>query len=327
MHIRDLILSPPVSLTTAALAIAGFAVAIHQVKKRLGEKTTVLMGMMAAFVFAAQMVNFPILVVPASGHLIGAVLAAVFLGPWAASVVLGVVLLVQCLIFADGGLTAMGANYFNLGLIAVLGGWVIYSPIRHVIGGRTGILVGAMAAAWFSVPLSAIAFSVELAASGRWADFPRILGWMSLVHAGIGLGEAMITGMVVRFILLVRPDLIAESDDEPAPGSRVVGIALGGLAVSFAIAAFLSPFASGLDDGLEFVGGKLGFIVAEGPPTLPAPIAGYVLPGVPGEGFATAAAGLIGTLIVFLAGWLMARAFIPRAAPAIAKAEAHAAGA
>lgn len=310
MHIPPGVLSAPVAAVTGVVGAAGFLYGAKRLEGRLKDRTPVLMGMTAAFVFAAQMVNFPMLVLPASGHLIGAALAAVLVGPWGAAIVLGLVLLVQSLLFGDGALVAIGANFINLGLVASFGAWAVYEPIRVWLGGRKGVLVGAMAAAWFSVPLSAIAFSVALAASGKWTEFPTILSWMTLVHAGIGLGEAIITGLVVRFVLIVRPDLIYSADKEEA--ARAGGWARLGaisLAVSLAVAAFLSPWASSLDDGLEFVGAKLGFTNPDAV-GLPAPIADYEMPGVPSGGLATALAGVVGTLCVFGVAMVLARVFV-----------------
>ena len=139
--------------------------------------------------------------------------AAVLLGPWAGAVVIAAVLIVQCLLFGDGGVTALGANFVNMGLIGSIGGYAIYAPIRRAIGGPSGVLIGGMVAAWFSVILASGAFAVELAASVGWSNFFNVLGWMALVHAGIGLGEALITGAVLRFLLLIRPDLI----EQPGP--------------------------------------------------------------------------------------------------------------
>src|SRR5262245_34536482 len=222
MHIPDAVLDPRVAVATSGLAAAGLLVGLRKVERLLGERTTVLMGTMAAFVFAAQMVNFPVGTLPISGHLLGGVLAAVLLGPWAGAVVLAAVLIVQCLLFGDGGLTALGANFVNMGLIGAVGGYAIYAPVRRAVGGRGGVLFGAMVAAWFSGLLAAGAFSVELAASGHRRDFVRVLGWMTLVHAGIGVGEAVITGLVLRFVLLTRPDLVdAEAPPAPDPSRRL----------------------------------------------------------------------------------------------------------
>jgi cobalt/nickel transport system permease protein len=271
------------------------------------------------------MVNFPVGPLPISGHLLGGVLAAVMLGPWAGAVVIGTVLIVQCLLFGDGGLTALGANFVNMGLIGAVGGYAIYAPIRRAIGGRAGVLIGGMVAAWFSVLLASGAFAVELSASGRrsWADFFQVLSWMALVHAGIGMGEAVITGMVLRFVLLTRPDLVHDPDpdpasadpDTPAPtpsrATRWGQVAVAGLAIAMAVGVFLAPFASEHPDGLEFVGEKLGFLKEGSAAVVPAPIPDYQLP-VFGAGrvkLATAAAGAVGTLAVFAVGLALSRAF------------------
>ncbi|MFI5459580.1 MAG: energy-coupling factor ABC transporter permease [Isosphaerales bacterium] len=312
MHIPDGPLDSSVAIVTGMIGAGGLVFALRQLERRLGERTTVLMGTMSAFVFAAQMVNFP--AGPGvSGHLLGGVLASVLLGPWAGAVVIAAVLLVQCFLFADGGVTALGANFVNMGLIGAVLGYAIYAPIRRSIGGPKGVLIAAMVAAWFSVLLAAGAFAVELAASGRRADFLQILSWMALVHAAIGLGEAIITGLVVRFLLVRRPDLFESAEDSVA-GRSVVGrwglTLVGGLAVALAIAVFLAPFASQSPDGLEFVGEKLGFLSESSPPPpIRAPIPEYRLPiaGVNHVKVATAAAGLVGTLVVFGVAWGMAR--------------------
>jgi cobalt/nickel transport system permease protein len=309
MHIPDHVLSQPVLVATGVVALGGFGYGLRRLERRLRDRTMVLMGIMSAFVFAAQMVNFPLLVLPASGHLIGGVLAAVMLGPWAGAVVMGTVLIVQALLFADGGILALGANFVNLGLIAGVGGYAIYDAVRRVIGGRSGVVVGAMVAAWCSVLMSSLSFAIQLAASGWWSELPRLLGWMSLVHAMIGLGEAMITGLVLRSVLAVRPDLVFES---VSPGDRAKGwgrVVLGGLGASMAVAAFLSPLASGLDDGLEFVGGRLGFLPVEDRAMVEGPMADYTIRGLPDVAPVTAAAGLIGTISVFSAGFVLARGF------------------
>ena len=318
MHIPDTALDAKVIVATLAIGTVGLAVAVRRLERRLGEKTTVLMGTMAAFIFAAQMVNFPVgpLV---SGHLLGGVLASVLLGPWAGAVVIAAVLLVQCFMFADGGATALGANFVNMGLIGAVGGYAIYAPIRRVIRGNKGVLIAAMAAAWFSVLLASGACAIELAASGHGDRFLTILAWMALVHAIIGLGEALITGAVVRFLLVRRPDLFDEPD---LSGERYYAAKnwgqsmIGGLAVALAIAVFLAPFAYDRPDGLSYVGEKLGFLREDPSPEIPAPLPDYQLPiaGAAHVKIATAAAGLVGTLVVFSIAWVMAR-ILPRPKP------------
>lgn len=309
MHIPDGMLSPTVVVATGVVAAGGFLVGVRGLERRLRDRTTVLMGTMAAFIFAAQMVKFP--VGPGvAGHLMGGTLAAVLLGPWAGAVVIGAVLIVQCFLFGDGGLMALGANFINMGLIGAVGGYAIYAPLRRAIGGQRGVLLGAMAAAWFTVLLGAGAFAVELAASG-FSKFPMVLGWMSLVHAAVGVGEALITGLVLRFLLLTRPDLI--HDPEAVPPSRAIRwgqVAAAGLVVALAVAVVLGPLALLWDrpDGLEFVMERLGLGEGGNSP-LPAPIPDYQMPGLQQVQAATAAAGLIGTLVVFVIGLALARAF------------------
>jgi cobalt/nickel transport system permease protein len=334
MHIPNAVLDPRVSAATAVVGAAGLAYGLRTLERRLGERTTVLMGTTAAFVFAAQMVNFPLGPLGVSGHLLGGVLSAVMLGPWAGAVVIAAVLIVQCLLFGDGGLTALGANFVNMGLIGSVVGYAVYAPIRLAVGGPRGVILGAMAAAWFSVILAAGAFSVELAASGRWSDFGRVLSWMALVHAGIGVGEAIITGLVLRFLLLTRPDLIYEPDPGLSPVGRAgpgrwLQVGAAGLAVALAVGVFLAPLASAEPDGLEYVGGKVGFL-QEGAdaPSLPPAMPDYdarPLTGLSSVRVATAVAGALGTLAVFGVGLALAGAFgRPARGPALAVAEAEA---
>jgi cobalt/nickel transport system permease protein len=311
MHIPDGVLDPEVAVVTGIIGAWGLLFALPRVELRLGERAPLVLGTMSAFVFAAQMVNFPVGV--CSGHLLGGVLASALLGPWAGAVVVAAVLVVQCFLFADGGATALGANFINMGLVGSIGGYAIYRPLARWIGGPKGVLFAAMVAAWFSVLLASGAFAVELAASRRLGDFLSILSWMALVHAAIGLGEALITGLVVRFLLVRRPDLF-ESSQGAAAGLSAAGrwgqAAAGGLAAALAIAVFLAPFASDLPDGLEFVGDRLGFLPKSPiPPRIPAPIPEYQLPilGMNHLKAATAAAGLIGTLVVFGVAWSMGR--------------------
>ena len=327
MHIPDAILDPKVAAVTGAAGAAGLLYCLRKLDRHLGDRTTVLMGTMSAFVFAAQMVNFP--VGPGvSGHLLGGVLASVLLGPWGGAVVIAAVLLVQCFLFADGGPTALGANFINMGLVGAVGGYAIYAPVRRMIGGQKGVLIAAMTASWFSVILASGAFAVELGASRHWHQFFQILSWMVLVHAVIGLGEAMITGLVVRYILFRRPDLFEEDDAslqiaQSSQSTRWVETVVGGLGIALAVAAFLSPFASESPDGLEYVGAKLGFLAAESAPAIAAPMAEYELkiPLLEHVKLATAAAGVVGTLIVFVVAWGMAR-LLPR--PAAEEVTTHA---
>lgn len=310
MHIPEAVLDWRVALATSAVAAGGLMLGLARLRGHLRDRTTVLMGTMASFVFAGQMVNFPLYPLPISGHLMGGVLASVLLGPWAGSIVMAAVLIVQCFLYADGGVTALGANFLNMGLIGCLGGYAIYDAIRRSLGGRSGVLIGAMAAAWFSVILSAGAFAIELGLSGNGVAFFDVLGWMALVHAGIGLGEAVITGLVLRFVLQARPDLIHDPRDlgelERRPASA--GVAVAGVLVALAVAILLAPLASEHPDGLEWVGERLGFL-KEGEPLFRAPLPDYQLtiPGIAQVKAATAAAGVLGTLVVFAVAFAFSR--------------------
>lgn len=317
MHIPDAVLDPKTVAAAGAIAAAGLGYCVARLRGQLRDRTTVLMGITSACVFAGQMVNFPVPFAPISGHLLGGVLAAVMLGPWAGACVIATVLIVQCLLCGDGGLTALGANFVNMGLIGSVVGYAIYHPIRRALGGRKGVLIGAMAAAWFSVILASGAFAVELAASGRRADFLNVLGWMVLVHAAIGLGEAIITGLVVRFVLQVRPDLIYGPETEEPRSVRWVQVACAGLGIALSVAVFLAPLASKFPDGLEAVGGRLGFLdEARAPaPIVAAPIPDYEMPGLDWKPLATATAGAVGTLVVFGLGLGLARAFATGTGP------------
>lgn len=168
-----------------------------------------LMGVLSAFVFAAQMINFPVMG-GTSGHLLGGVLAAALLGPWAGATVIACVLIFQCLVFQDGGLTALGANIFNMALMGTVGGYFLYRLVTKLWGGPKGVAIGAAAAAWFSVVAAASLCALELALSGT-SPLGLVLPAMIVVHAVIGIGEGVITGLIVGFIVKTRPDLIYDS--------------------------------------------------------------------------------------------------------------------
>jgi cobalt/nickel transport system permease protein len=179
---------------------------LKKVSESLKDKTVPLMAVVSAFIFAAQMLNFPVMG-GTSGHLLGGVLAAVLLGPCAGAIAIAVVLAVQCLIFQDGGLTALGANIFNMSFVGAVGGYYIYAMIRKGMSGNRGILTAAAIAAWFSVVAASAVCAIELAVSGT-SPINVALPAMAGVHALIGIGEAAITVLVLSFVLKVRPDLV-----------------------------------------------------------------------------------------------------------------------
>lgn len=208
MHVPDGFLSLPVTLLTWVFAIALIAISLNRVQAEYQERTVPLMGVCAAFIFAAQMINFPI---PGgtSGHLLGGTLAGVLLGPWAGSLVMTVVFIVQAFLFQDGGVTALGANIFNMGLIGTFGGYYLYRSIRNVVGRDSlrGIATGAAIAAWTSVVVASIICAFQLALSGT---IPLVvaLSAMASWHIMIGIGEAVITVVALSYIYKTRPDMI-----------------------------------------------------------------------------------------------------------------------
>ena len=208
MHIPDGFVSGPINIATyiASAAVCGLAVA--KANKTLGERQIPLLGVTAAFIFAAQMLNFPI-AGGTSGHFLGALLAAVLLGPFNACLILAVVLAIQCLFFGDGGLTALGTNIFNMGIVGGIICCWLFTGLRFVLPKTRGCFLAAVAiAAWSSVVLASAACALELAISGT-SPLKIALPAMAGVHALIGLGEAVITVVVIKVVLASRPDLVA----------------------------------------------------------------------------------------------------------------------
>jgi cobalt/nickel transport system permease protein len=207
MHIPDGFVSAPINLATFAVSAAALAVAVKQARRDLDERTTPLLGVTAAFVFAAQMLNFPV-AGGTSGHFLGAALAGILLGPFSACLILGLVLIIQCLVFADGGLSALGSNIFNMGVIGGIVSTYLFYAIRRVAPKtKAGFLAATAVASWSSVVLASASCALMLSWSGT-SPLPIVLPAMVGVHALIGLGEAAITTSVVSMLIAVRPDLI-----------------------------------------------------------------------------------------------------------------------
>ncbi|HEY7718946.1 MAG TPA: energy-coupling factor ABC transporter permease [Pedococcus sp.] len=209
MHVPDGFLDAPTSLATAGVAVVGVGLALRGARRELDDRTAPLAGLVAAFVFAAQMLNFPV-GAGTSGHLLGGALAAVLVGPWTATLAISVVLLVQGLLFADGGLTALGTNITLMGVVGVWVGWLVFRGLQAALPQRLPLVVPAAAvAAFVSVPVTALAFTGLYAVGGQ-APVPldslatAMVGWHSL----IGLGEAAITGLSVSAVVAARPDLV-----------------------------------------------------------------------------------------------------------------------
>jgi cobalt/nickel transport system permease protein len=216
LHIPDGFLNAPVAVLFYALTAAVLAVAVWRTNRKLDERTVPLMGVLAAFIFAAQMMNFPV-AGGTSGHMLGGALAAILLGPWAAIIVMTVVIGVQALIFQDGGLAVLGANIFNMGILTTFVGYGIFR-LAVSFGGakRPVVLVGTFIAAWTSVMVAAFATSAQLAISGT-SDWDVVFPAMMGVHALIGVGEGLISAGAVAFIMAARPDLLRLPPSQSAP--------------------------------------------------------------------------------------------------------------
>ena len=293
MHIPDGFLSVTVAVLCWVVAIAGVALAIWRSRETLGQRQVPLMGVLAAFIFAAQMLNFTV-AGGTSGHLIGGALAAVLLGPAAAVLTMTTVVAVQALLFQDGGLLVLGANITNMAIVASLVSYGVYRGVQLLAGGRRwGVLVGGFASAWVSVVISAVATAVQLAFSGT-SPIGIGLPAMAGVHMLIGIGEGLITAAALALVTAVRPDLV-EARRAPAAGG--LRWAVVGLAVALVL-TLISPLASPYPDGLERVAENLGFLdEAQDAPYEAVP--DYIFPGISNEALATIAAGVAGTILVF----------------------------
>ena len=211
LHAPDGFLSVPVAAVMWVATIIVLAVAVRQTNRTLDDRAIPLMGVMAAFIFAAQMFNFQV-IGGTSGHLLGGVLAAVLLGPWAGTLVMASVVGVQALVFQDGGLLVLGANIFNMGVIGTLGGYAVYRTLCRLLGGETRARIPAAGiAAWLSVVVAAAAIAVELALSGT-TELALALPTMVGIHVLIGIGEAVITMAALAFIQVTRADLFQLRD-------------------------------------------------------------------------------------------------------------------
>jgi cobalt/nickel transport system permease protein len=289
LHIPDGFLSLSISIFFWVITVGLISISVRRTQAELGERQVPLMGIMAAFIFAGQMINFPV-AGGTSGHFLGGALAAMVLGPWAGMLVMTAVIGLQALLFQDGGLVVMGANIFNMGLLTALIGYGLY---RSVAGQKRGVRFGvAGLAAWLSVMAGALFTGLQLWLSGT-SPLAIVMPAMLGVHVIIGLGEALVTVAALAFITQVRPDLLAVEAVKARGG---FGWVIGGLVFALVVVLF-SPFASGDPDGLERVAEDLGFI-GQG---LEAPfqiLPDYTIPGLGETGLSTIMAGAIGALVV-----------------------------
>lgn len=290
LHIPDGFLNLIVALVFWALTALAVGLAISKTNRSLGEKQVPLMGIMAAFIFAAQMLNFPV-AGGTSGHFLGGALAAIVLGPWAGILVMTAVIAVQGLLFQDGGLLAMGANIFNMGILTAVIGFGLYRGVSAARN-KTLRLAAAGVGAWLSTVAAALLTALQLWISGT-SSLKLVIPAMLGVHALIGLGETLVTVTALAFILQTRPDLL-EFDKVAEKGGR--GWILAGVLVSLA-AVILSPLASANPDGLERVAGQMGFLqLGRRAPFQILP--NYTLPLLGATPLSTVVAGAVGLLVV-----------------------------
>jgi cobalt/nickel transport system permease protein len=206
MHIPDGFLDTKTWVTLGVISAGTVGLALSKASKKIGEKQIPLMGVLAAFIFAAQMLNFPV-AGGTSGHFMGGVLAAILLGPLAGVLIMAIVLIIQCLVFQDGGLTALGANIFNMGIIGALVGYYLYLGLSRIVASTRGMFINAFIASWLSIVLAAGVCATELAVSGT-VPVGVALPAMTGVHGLIGIGEGLITVAVLSLVFKVRPDLL-----------------------------------------------------------------------------------------------------------------------
>ncbi len=293
MHLPDGFLSILVSVVLWVVTIAGVGYALRRAGKDLGERQVPLMGVLAAAIFAGQMLNFSV-TGGTSGHLLGAAIATMLLGPWPAVIVMTTVVSIQALIFQDGGLVALGANIFNMAIVGVAVSSFVCTSLRRLLRGEPrGLLVSGFVAAWSSIFIASLAAALELAVSGT-SPANIAVPAMGGIHALIGIGEGLITVGALAFLYATRRDLVSAESS----GVKWSAVAWAfGLGIALLLAV-LSPLASAHPDGLEWVAEQEGFLeAARGP--LYRLLPDYVFPGVPNEVLATILAGMIGTLLVF----------------------------
>jgi len=208
MHIPDGFINTGTAVVTWVASAGSVGYSVRRLSREIQERQVPLLGVTAAFIFAAQMMNFTV-AGGTSGHLLGAALATILLGPWAGCLVLTAVLTVQALLFQDGGLVALGANIFNMAIVGVAVAWVVYHGLRRLLGDRTwAAFASGFCAAWLSVVCASLTASAELWLSGT-SPAGVVFPAMGLVHMLIGIGEGLITTAVLAFLRVVRPDLLA----------------------------------------------------------------------------------------------------------------------
>jgi cobalt/nickel transport system permease protein len=307
MHIPDGFISVPVAGATGLVSAVALVVACGRSQEDLGMRRAPILGLTTAFIFAAQMIDFPV-AGGTSGHLLGGTLAAIVLGsPWAAMLSVSTVVIIQAVLFADGGITALGANILNMGVIGVWVGWMLTQTLHRLFGGSKGRLpLAAGIAAAVSVVLAAIACAIQLAISGTVA-IGIVLPAMTGIHILIGIGEGLITGGVLVYLTKARPDLLP-GEQQKFQGWLVPVVSI------LLIAGLLSLAPAILEwpDGLERVAEDLGFIdlAEEVRVEIPTLFADYENESL--GMISTSIAGLLGSVVSFGAAFAIAKVVKPK---------------
>ncbi|MDH6541930.1 energy-coupling factor ABC transporter permease [Streptomyces sp. SPB4] len=319
MHVPDGFINAPVSVAAGAVAATAVAVSLRGARRELDERTAPLAGLVAAFIFAVQMLNFPV-AAGTSGHLLGGALAAILVGPYTGVLCVSVVLLMQGILFADGGLTALGVNITNMAVVTVVVAYAVFRGLLRLLpAGRRSVTVAAFAGALLSVPGAAVMFTLFYALGGT-TDVPigKVFTAMTGVHVLIGIGEAVITAATVGAVIAVRPDLVHGArglavplklrvdgrlvDAPAAPAAPVPAAArstrplwISGLVTALVLAGFVSYYASSSPDGLEKVAADQGIDAkAREHAAADSPLADYSVKDVSDARLSGGLAGIIG---------------------------------
>ncbi|MFJ8634131.1 energy-coupling factor ABC transporter permease [Streptomyces sp. NPDC093568] len=325
MHVPDGFIDAPTSAVTGVVAAAAVAVSLRGARRELDERTAPLAGLVAAFIFAVQMLNFPV-AAGTSGHLLGGALAAILVGPYTGVLCVSVVLLMQGILFADGGLTALGVNITNMAIVTTIVAYAVFRGLVKVLPrSRRSVTVASFVAALLSVPAAALAFTLMYAVGGTTdVSIGKVATAMVGVHVLIGIGEAAITALTVGAVVAVRPDLVYGARDlrrplqlrvngelvdapaaEPVPvaarSSRKVWAV--GLVTSLVLAGFVSFYASADPDGLEKVAADHGIDKkTEDHATADSPLADYGVKDITDARLSGGLAGVIGVGVTVVAG-------------------------
>ncbi len=301
MHIPDGFLSVLVSAIFWMISIMVLIKALRETNRLLSERQVPLMGVLAAAIFAGQMLNFTV-IGGTSGHLLGAALATILLGPWPAVLIMTSVVSIQALLFQDGGILALGANIFNMAMIGVFVSQAIYTYVTSLLKKKSWVFfVSGFVAAWASIFIASLSCALQLSLSGT-SPANVVVPAMAAIHALIGIGEGLITAGALVFIFAARKDLL--HNDLSKTGDHK-GIIIGGSLIAIVLAV-LSPIASSHPDGLEWVAEQSGFLgIAQD--AFYEIIPDYTMPGINDPALATIVAGIIGVVIVFVVAYGVAR--------------------